>query len=106
MRDDETCHSVISEDAFPKLSLGFNIQRAGEIVEDDQLRFADEHTRRTRTLRLPAGKLDTTRADQSFEIVIESFKVAIHNGEFCGSVNIIVCAVQPEQDVVAVRVAK
>jgi hypothetical protein len=94
------------KDAFPKLTFGFHIQRAGEVVEDDEFRFADEHARGGGALCLSAREFDAACADHGFEIVIELFEVAIHHGEFCSFVDFVVAFVQAEQNVVPQGVAE
>ena len=38
---------------LPQSALGLDVQRAGQVVKDQQLGVADEHARRSRALRLP-----------------------------------------------------
>ena len=105
----ETTRQVVLsvlEYSLPKLLLGLDIQRAGEIIEDDEFGFTDEHARRCGSLRLSTRKFHAACADQRFEVVIHLFQVTIHDGEFCRFVDFIVGAVETEQDVVSQSVAK
>src|SRR6185503_17407638 len=102
----ETGYVITCEDAVPELTLRFNIQRAREIIEDEQLRFANEHARRGGALHLSAREFDSARADHRFEIVIEFLEIAIHDSQPGCAVNVIICAVQTEQNIIAQSIAK
>ena len=92
---------VCLENSLPKLLLGFDIQRAGEVIEDNEFGFTDEHARGGGALHLSTRKFYSARADHGFEVVFHLFEVAIHDGEFCGSVNFIVGAIETEQNIVS-----
>lgn|GEM_PF-5451031 len=105
--DDEAGQFVASfKDALPKLTFGFHFQGAGEIVEDDQFRIADEHAGSSGALRLSAGEFDAARTDHRFEIVVELFEVTVHNGEFGRFVDVIVVVIQAEQNIISQGVAE
>ena len=106
MGDDKTSQILFLEDALPELLLSLDIQRAGEIVEDDEFGFTDEHARGRGSLRLSTRKFHATRADQSFEIIIHLLQVTIHDGQLCSFVYFVVRAIQAEQDVVSQCIAK
>ena len=94
------------ENPLPKLPLGFDIQRAGEVVEDDEFGFTDEHARGGGALHLSTRKFYAARADHRFEVVVHLFEVALHDREFCGFVNFIVAAVETEQNIISQGVAE
>src|SRR5262249_54986519 len=73
----------LSKNPFPELAFGLHIQRAGEVVEDKQFWFTDEHARGCRSLHLPTRKFDSACTDHRFQVVIEFFEIAIHYSKFC-----------------------
>ena len=106
MGDNETSQILFLEDALPELLLSLDIQRAGEIVEDDEFGFADEHSGGGGALHLSAREFDAARAHHRFEIVIQLFEVAVHHGEFGGFVDFVVAFVHAEQNIIPQRVAE
>ena len=86
--------------------LGFDIQRAGEVIEDDEFGFTDEHARRGGALHLSTRKFYAARADHRFEVVVQLFEVTIHDGEFCGFIDFIVAAVETKQNIISQGVAE
>src|SRR5687768_5934251 len=80
MRNNETRFPLFCKDALPKLAFRFDIERAGEIIKDQQFRLADEHARCGGALHLPTRELDAARPDHRLEIVVEFLEVAVHDG--------------------------
>ena len=106
MGDYETGCVAVLEYSLPELLLGFDIQRAGEIIEHNEFWFSDEHARRCCALRLPTRKFYAACANHRFEVVIHLFQVMVHDGKFCRFVDFIVGAIETEQNVVSQSVAK
>ena len=57
-------------------------------------------------LHLPTRKLDAACPDHCLQIVIELFQVTVHHGELCGTIDLIVRPVQPQQKIVAQGIAE
>src|SRR5689334_3220969 len=106
MRDDQTGSFSLGKDSLPELLFGFNVQGAGEIVEDQQLRLTDKHACSRSSLHLSARELDTACPDHRLEIIIQFLQVTIHHSQFCGEINDIVRMIKPQQNVIPQCVAE
>src|ERR1700736_1105569 len=81
MRDDQAGDTLaVREQALPELAFRFYIERAGEVIEDQQFRVAYEHTRRRYTLRLSAGKFDAPRSDHCIESQFQLCYIMLQHG--------------------------
>ena len=52
-------------------ALGLHVQGAGQVVDDQQLGIADQHSGGAGSLDLAAGQLDAARSDDRAEPVFE-----------------------------------
>ena len=57
--------------ALPERALGLHVQGAGQVVDDQQLGIADQHSGGAGSLDLAAGQLDAARSDDRAEPVFE-----------------------------------
>ena len=96
MRDDQARGLSLGEDALPKRALGLDVQRAGEIVEDEQLRLADKHAGGGRALNLPSRELDALGAHHRVQSLLELVQVGLHHGEADRVSNRVIVASQTE----------
>ena len=58
MGDHEASAFATGEEVFPELLFGFDIEGAGEVVEDEQFCRAEEHSRGCGALGLAAGEFE------------------------------------------------
>ena len=72
----ERSRRVARRGRVPELQLGLDVERARQVVDDQQLRLAHQHPRGGRPLELPARELDAARPDQRVEPVLERRQVA------------------------------
>ena len=87
MRDDQAGHvaSPAAKGPLPEELLGLHVQRARDVVQNQQLWLAHEHPRRCRTLGLPAGEFHPPHADHRVQPVRKFGHVALENGAAHGA---------------------
>ena len=106
VRHHQRGHARPLEQAIPEHPLGIDIERAGEIVEHVHLGRTHEHPGRRAPLDLPAGELHAPHPNHRLQPVLQGADVLFHHRRVQGGVEVDRILRQPEQDVVAQRLAE
>ena len=80
VRDGEDGPGPVLEHALPQQRLGFDVERARQVVAHEQLGAADEHARRRRPLDLAARQTQAARPDRRGETVGHLGQVVVEHG--------------------------
>ncbi len=85
MRDDQArgrgrLRLAAHRQALPQRLFGFDVERAGEIVEDQQLGVARKHAGGGRALHLAAGEPHAARPDQRVQPLFQGLHVVLQHG--------------------------
>jgi len=76
--------SGAGKDPLPERALCLYVERAGEVVKDQQFRLAHKHTRRGGALKLSARDHDALGADHRVQAVFHIGQVLLHHRKLDG----------------------
>ena len=81
----QTDHAAVPrracEEPIPERLLGLDVERARQIVEDQQLRVPDKHACRRRAMGLPTREAHASRADARLEPQRHACQIVLQDGE-------------------------
>lgn len=80
---------------------GLDVERAGEIVHDQQGRLAHKHARGGGSLCLPAGEAHATRADHRFQPVLQARYIWRQDGGLYRRSQPLLARRRPKEDILA-----
>jgi len=94
------------DEPLPQRALGVDVERRGEIVDDEQFGRTHQRARRGRALHLTSGQPDAARADARVESLREQLEIALEHGGADRGDDGRALGVASEQDVLAQRSAE
>ena len=85
MGDDQTRRLRAGKHPLPEHLFRLDIECARQVIEDQQLRVAHEHTRGGRALYLPSGELDSPRTNHRVQASVQFRHVAFQDRRVQGN---------------------